>query len=123
MWTKEKIKDKPVTRGYKAAFNLSGELHNIKLIDIRRSSDLSVIDNMDKSHSTKSITKTLYNQLFKFAIENDVADKNYAEFVTLPKDTVESDREPFSDLEIQTLWNNLHNKENTDMALVDRKST
>src|SRR5690625_6486471 len=77
MWTKEKIKNKPVTRGYKAAFNLSGELHNIKLIDIRKAHMQSDIDNMDKSHSTKSITKTLYNQLFKFAIENDVRSEEH----------------------------------------------
>lgn len=118
MWAKEKFKDKPVTRGYKAAFNHSKPLHNIKFIDIRKSHMQAVIDNMDKSHSTKSITKTLFGQLFKFAMENDITDKNYAEFVTVPKDERKSDRMPFSASEIDILWNGLGKHKNADMALI-----
>ncbi|WP_188453755.1 tyrosine-type recombinase/integrase [Virgibacillus oceani] len=118
LWSKDKFREKPVTRGYKSGFNLSESLHRMKFIDIRKSHMQAIIDNMDKSHSTKSITKTLYGQLFKFALENDITDKNYANFVTLPKDNTESDREPFSDIQIEKLWNSLESQENTDMALI-----
>lgn len=118
MWSKEKFKDKPITRGYKAAFNHSETLHDKKFVDIRKSHMQEIIDNMDKSLSTKSITKTLFGQLFKFAMENDIVDKNYAEFVTLPKDNKETDRKPFTDKEINTLWGNLNTTENVDMALI-----
>lgn len=118
MWAKEKFKDKPITRGYKAAFNLSEPLHNMKFIDIRKAHMQSIIDDMDKSYSTKSITKTLYGQLFKFALENDITDKNYAQFVTVPKDTGESNREPFSDAEIQTLWDSSRENQSAHMALI-----
>lgn len=118
MWAKDKFKDKPITRGYKAAFNLSEPLHKMRFTDIRKGHMQDIIDNMDKSHSTKSITKTLYGQLYKFAIETDITNKNYAEFVTLPKDITKSKRKPFSNAEIKKLWNNLESTKNVDMALI-----
>ncbi|WP_067730978.1 tyrosine-type recombinase/integrase [Oceanobacillus damuensis] len=121
MWFKEKFKNSTNTngsRGYVAAFNYSKDMHNMAFMDIRKSHMQAVIDNMDKSYSTKSITKTLYSQLYKFAAENDIVDKNYSEFVSVGKNQHRSKKQPFSDAEIQILWDNLETIENVDMALI-----
>lgn len=117
-WAKDKFKDKPVTRGYKSAFNLSESLHKMTFIDIRKIHMQTIIDTMDKSHSTKSITKTLYSQLYKFALENDIIDKNYSEFVILNENSPKTSKKPFSNVEINKLWDCVEKQENVDIALI-----
>lgn len=118
MWAKEKFKDKPITRGYKFAFNLSEPLHKLTFTDIRKVHMQDIIDNMDKSYSSKSVTKTFYGQLYKFALENDIVEKDYSKFVKVTKESNKNKKEPFSETEIKVLWDSLDKVENVDMALI-----
>ncbi|MDO6451890.1 tyrosine-type recombinase/integrase [Oceanobacillus profundus] len=118
LWSEDKFKGKTIPRNYISAYNLSKNLHTMKFIDIKKAHMQDIIDNMDKSYSTKSITKTLYSQLYKFALENDVIDKNYSEFVSIKEITPKASKKPFSDVEIKKLWDCVGKQENVDIALI-----
>lgn len=120
MWKKEKypkMADSNI-RGYNAAYRLSNELHALLFKDIKKAHMQSIIDKMDKSFSMKKRTKTFFNQLFKFALENDIVEKDYSKFVEIGKDNTNSKRERFSDVEIKNMWDNLYKVENIDMTLI-----
>lgn len=104
--------------GYEMAFKLSESLHDLKFIDIKKFHMQKVIDNCDKSYETKSKIKVLYNQLYKHALENDLAQKDYARFVELPKNNTVSSRKPFANDAINILWENVNVIDDVDLVLI-----
>lgn len=48
--------------------------------------------------------------MFKYAIENDITDKNYAQFVTINSENDNESGEPFSQEELDVLWANKENE-------------
>lgn len=119
-WSKEKFNkiSQSNIKGYKAAYNISEPLHNMKFTDIKKIHLQSIVDNCDKSHATLRKIKVLFNQIYKYAFENDIALKDYSKFVELRKDESESTRKPFTKNEIQKLWDNLGKIEFIDIALI-----
>lgn len=109
-WSEEKfpkISDSNI-RGYRTSFNKCERLHTLKFKQIRKMHMQRVInDNEHLSFQVRSKLKTLFIQLYKFAIENDIVEKNYAQFVDAGEMTTTLERAPFSDEEIEILWNNL----------------
>ncbi|QBK24965.1 tyrosine-type recombinase/integrase [Ureibacillus thermophilus] len=104
--------------GYTMAYNRSKSLHDMKFIDIRKSHMQEVIDNCDKSHGTKRKIKILYNQLYKYAMENDLTHKDYARFVELPRNNTKSSRKPFTLDEINKLWEHVDRLDFIDTVLI-----
>lgn len=90
--------------GYNAAFEISSILHDIKFIDIKTMHLQDVIINCSKGHGTLRKIKSLYNQLFKYAMENDIVSKDYSDYVDIGKNTSESTRTPFTKEEINKLF-------------------
>lgn len=99
----EKI-SKSAINGYNAAFETSSSLHNMKFADIKTLHLQNVIDSSDKGYSTLKKTKTLYNQLFKYAMQNDIVSKDYSSYVDIGKNDTESSRTPFTKKEIKRLF-------------------
>jgi integrase len=103
-----KIKYEKVSRsainGYNAAFESSADLHNMKFVEIKTMHLQNVIDNCGKGHGTLRKIKSLYNQLFKYAMENDIVSKDYSDYVEVGKNTKESSRAPFTHDEIKRLF-------------------
>src|SRR5690625_3936125 len=104
--------------GYRMAFKRSEPLHDLHFADIRKSHMQEIIDKCDRSYGTKRKIKTLYNQLYKFAMENDLTHKDYAKFVELPRDNTKSSRKPFTKKEIDKLWKNIDRLEDIDTVLI-----
>lgn len=109
-WSEEKfpkISDSNI-RGYKTSFNKCAFLHKMKFKQIRKMHMQRVIDeNAHLSYQVRMKLKTLFSQLYRFAIENDIVEKDYSKFVDAGEMTTKIVRVPFSDDEIETLWNNL----------------
>ena len=99
----EKI-SKSAINGYNAAFQASSDLHNMKFADIKTLHLQNVIDNMNKGYGTLKKTKTLFNQLFKYAMQNDIVSKDYSTYVDIGKNDIESSRVPFTKKEIERLF-------------------
>src|SRR5699024_1172157 len=104
--------------GCTGSFKKAEALHEIKLVNIKKSHLQSVIDNCDRSHGTKRNIKILFNELYKNAMENDLTQKDYSRFVELPKNDSKSSRKPFSLDEIEKLWDNVHRLYDIDTVLI-----
>jgi hypothetical protein len=83
----------------RAAWNYLSVLSDNKIKDIRTGNIQSIVDDCPRARDTKEDIKSLASQLFKYAMQNDIINKNYADFVTLPKSEAE-EKEPFSTIEL-----------------------
>ncbi len=103
---------------YKMAYNISEPLYDLKFTDIRTEHLQDVIDNCGKGYDTVRKIKVLYNQLYDYAMEHDIVSKKYAEYIEMPEKTDSGSRKPFTDAEIQTLWDNLGRMDFVDTVLI-----
>ena len=105
-WSKNKFDkiSRSGINGYNAAYETSKSLHNMKFVEIKTLHLQNVIDNCGKGYGTLRKIKTLYNQLFKYAMQNDIVNKDYSTYVDIGKNDSESSRVPFSKNEIQKLF-------------------
>ncbi len=110
-WSAEKyhkISDSNI-KGYNAAYRSCGILENMRFVDIKRAHLQGVIDNSGKNYPTMKKIKSLFNQLYKFAMQNDLCSKDYSKYVDIEqyrdKNPNALNRKPFSKAEVQTVWN------------------
>lgn len=104
--------------GYTAAYKLSSSLYDLKFIDIRKAHMQAVIDNCERGHGTRKKIKVLFNQLYKYAMENDITNKDYSVYVDIGPNDSESKRKPFSQDEIDLLFKNEERLEFIDTVLI-----
>nr|DAL13767.1 MAG TPA_asm: Integrase [Caudoviricetes sp.] len=107
-WT-ETAKFKNISKqtrdNYTAAYKHLNSIKNVKFTDLRTSHFQKIIDELDRSKSTKSKIKILISLLYKYAMQNDICNKNYADFILLDKEE-RQEKEIFTDIEIQKFWDN-----------------
>lgn len=91
--------------GYRAAFGDLAPLHSKKMRDIKTADFQVCIDTVAEKYSRSKCEKVrqLCSQLCKYAMQNDVIDKNYAQFIVLPK-AEKKEKTIFTPEELQTLW-------------------
>lgn len=104
--------------GYNAAYKISESLHEMKFVDIKTDHLQDVIDECELGYGTLRKIKVLFNQLFKYAMEHDIVNKDYAKYVDIGEDESESTRSPFTNEEIQLLWENVGRMEFIDTVLI-----
>lgn len=124
-FSKEKFKigtkdeaSKSTINGYTTAFNNSTEIHDIPFYELKTHHMQGVIDESGLGYSGKNQFRVLYSQMYKYALKNDIVEKNYAAFLTIPADKEESKSKPFADKSIALLWDNLETQEIADCALI-----
>lgn len=105
-WLTLKERGKAVTVCNNAAFMQLSALHNMTFADIRKRHIQAVIDGSSLSHSSKSRMKVLCNQLFKYAIDQEIVTTNFAALVELPPAEQSELHKPFTSAELDTLWQN-----------------
>lgn len=97
--------DKSTINNYRAAWKHITPLRSQKVKELR-SGQMQVVVNAcaDRglSRSTLEKVKLLLVMLEEYAMQNDIIDKNYAEFVKLPK-SVPDEKPIFSDLQLHTI--------------------
>jgi integrase len=104
--------------GYKAAFESCKPLHDIKFVDIRTKHMQDIIRTCGKGHGTLRKIKVLFNQFYKFAMENDIVNKDYSDYVDVGKNTSDSSRSVFTDEEIKRLFEVVNNFDYVDTILI-----
>ncbi|MBR1862888.1 MAG: site-specific integrase [Ruminococcus sp.] len=87
---------------YTSMFKKFAPLYGRKMADLRTVDFQQIVDGA-RSKSAAGTLKVLAILLSRFALENDVIDKNYAEFIKIPK-FEKKEKRIFSAEEIQTLW-------------------
>jgi integrase len=121
----EKDKDHPNgisksnINGYKASYKSCEDLYDMKFVDIKTAHLQSIMDSCDKGHGTRRKLKVLFGQLYSYAMQNDVINKNYAEFVDVgEKEDTEEIHKKFTSDEIKTLWDNINRMDYLDTILI-----
>ena len=110
MWAERELKNvsKSKLACYKTAFANCPSVHNVKIKELKAPHMQKVIDKCKKrSLSTLNNIKILFNQVCKFALENDFISKDYSQFVSISNTQDKKIKNAFSEEEIQTLWNNI----------------
>ena len=104
--------------GYIAAFKKSEPLHSIKFVDLKASHLQEIVLNPDVKYGTKRKIKVLFNQLYNYAMKNDIVSKDYSKYIDIGKNTEENDRRPFTSEEIEKLWELVKEHEWIDTILI-----
>ena len=109
-WSKEKFPtiSRSNVKGYEASYKVCGTLYNkvfrdMKLVDLQ-----TVVDTCGKNFPTLKKLKSLFNQLYEYAMKNDICSKDYSEFVDIvkykDKNPDKRDHNKFTKEEIERLW-------------------
>ncbi len=98
-------------QGYKTAWKYLQPIANVKVRDLRTVYFQKCIDACAESYSRAQCEKIrqLASQLCKKAMEYDLLNKNYAQFIVLPK-AEKTSRQIFSDEELALLWSSSDNE-------------
>ena len=121
MWSKKKYPTISIDskKGYITSYNHSAPLHNMKMRDVRTKEMDSIIQNINGGYQVQHKIKTLWGQLFKFAIEHDIVEKNYATFVKLRDKVPETTRTAIDKKDIQKLWKEIDKgNETAEIAMI-----
>lgn len=110
-WSAEKFPtiDESNVHGYKASYKVCTDLYKMHFNDIRLVHLQGVVDSCGKNYPTLRKLKVLFSQLYTYAIQNDICDKDYSEFVNISKhkDTkAPSKHKIFTSDEIKVIWDN-----------------
>jgi integrase len=94
---------------YKTAYSACESLYNMRFADIRLAHLQAVIDTCGKNYPSLTKIKILFNQLYDYAMQHDLCNKDYSSFVNIAQyntDDGEEKHKIFTTEEIQTLWAN-----------------
>lgn len=104
-------------KGYKSAYKKCSTLDKKVFKELRKVHLQSVINEIT-APSMAEVTKFLFMKLYKYALENDIVEKDYSKFVKLPKKPVADEKIPFTKDEVNYLWENINNIKYADLALI-----
>ncbi len=121
LWSNEhfkKVSDSSVERYSNAYRKYCKPLYKMRFKDIRLSHLQGVIDDSGMAHPTRASIKTLFNVLFTYAMKNDIVEKNYSQYVDVGQREGKINRKPFTQEEIQKLFDNVDKLEFVDTILI-----
>lgn len=106
MWKAKRYPELSVTsqRSYNSAYNNSEPIHKMKMRDIRSSHLESIMLNITGKRQVQVLLKTFWGLIFKYALEHDIIQKNYAEFVKPRDKDTGTTRTPISPEDREKLW-------------------
>lgn len=93
--------------GYKASYKLCQAIYDMKFSDLKLTHLQSIVDNSGKSFPTLKKLKILFNQLFDYAVMNEIItkDKHIVEYLNIGKEEKSTKHYRFTDAEVDALWN------------------
>lgn len=110
-WSEEhfKVIVPSACRTWKSAYSYCKPLYTMRMRDIRVNHLEQTIREAEASDNIKGRMKSLFNLMYKYAMKHEIVDKDYAALCdSIKKPKPEIIREPFSDEEIQKIWDNIH---------------
>lgn len=105
-WSEDKFKEvgKSSRNGYNASYLTCSALHDIRFVDIKTKHMQDIMNSCNKGKGSLRKLKVLFNQLFAYAMANDIVRKDYSDYVEIPKIKETNSREPFTLKEINRLF-------------------
>lgn len=110
-WSEKHFAKYPsVRKGLATAYKLCENIADIPMEHIRLKNLQDIMDTQaNKSLSCQTRLKTVFSKTFRYALENDIVQKDYAQFVSVVQSGLKkgiADKFFTSD-EIQAIWNNI----------------
>lgn len=107
-WSEKKFEEVSPSNvnGYKASYKLCEALYDMKFADIKLTHLQSVVDKSGKNHPALRKLKVLFNQMFDYAVMNEIItkDRQIVEYINIGKGEQSTRHYRFSDAEISALW-------------------
>lgn len=100
-------------QGYETAWTYFTAIKQMKFRDIKTDNLQNLVNEAiekGKSRGTCEKIRNLASQLCKYAMQQDLINKNYAQFLVLPKQEAK-EKEIFTDKEIEILFKNSHDRD------------
>lgn len=104
-WSKTKFRNvgEKQIEAYENSYKKLSKIYKTKMRDLRTGDMQRIIDdNLHLSVSALQKIKVLLGQLCQYSLKNDIINKNYAEFIELPKE-IKTVKDCFTDLDIEKL--------------------
>lgn len=99
------------------AYKKCANLHKIRFVDISLTMLQRTIDDIEKYSIRKSV-KVLLNMLYGYANKHKITEEKYNTDIELGKPVKVYDKQPFTDEEIQKLWDNVEKIPFVDVVLI-----
>ena len=120
-WSNEhfkKVSSSSIERYSNAYRKYCKSLYKMRFKDIRLTHLQAVIDNCGMAHPTRASIKTLFAVLTRFAMKNDIVDKDYAQYVDVGQREGKINRKPFTQEEIDKLFKYVDTFDYLDTILI-----
>ncbi len=88
----------------RTAYNNCAALHDRKFVELKKQDLQQVVDSCPLKHASLELIVSLFHEMYKYAISNDILDKDYSQFVTINIPDDDEKGEPFSQEELDILW-------------------
>ena len=91
---------------YKSAYKYFEALYYVEVAKVRTEHLQKCIDECPHGRRTKENMKALGTCLFRLAMQLDIVDRNYAEYIYIPKED-KTERLAFTTEQLHTMWENI----------------
>lgn len=102
---------------YKSAYKYFSSLYYVEVAKIRTESLQKCIEECPHGKRTKENMKALGTSLFRYAMQLDIVDRNYAEYIYIKKEETK-EKTAFSKEQMQKIWDNVDAIPNLKYVLV-----
>ncbi len=109
-WSEQKYRSisKSNINGYNAAYGACSYLYHREFRDLKLVDLQSVIDNCGKNYPTMKKIKSLFSQMYDYAMKNEICNKDYSGFVDIlqykDRNPNKRDRDKFTREEVGRVW-------------------
>ena len=102
---------------YKSAYKYFSRLYYVEIAKIRTEHMQKCIDECPHGKRTKENMKALGTSLWKYAMQLDIVDRNYAEYLYIKKEET-AEKTAFSREQLDTMWANVETVPNIKYVLL-----
>ena len=102
---------------YKSAYKYFSPLYYVEIAKIRTEHMQKCIDECPHGKRTKENMKALGTSLWRYAMQLDIVDRNYAEYIYIHKEE-QAEKIAFSKAQLDTMWANVDQVPNIKYVLV-----
>lgn len=100
-----------------AAYNNCQKLHTRRFADLKKNDLQDIIDTCPLKHSSLELIVSLFKGMYAYAVQNDIVEKDYSQFVRINIPDDDENGVPFSSDALEILWRNSA-KENVGTILL-----
>lgn len=101
----------------RAAFKNCSAIHHMQFGQIKYDDLQKVINSCTLKHSSMELMVSLMHQMYRYAMKYEIIDKDYSQFLYIPKEEDDESGEPFTEKELEILWKDKDNQV-TQMVLI-----